>query len=277
MAFLLVDQITRIEPGIRARGGFTIPADLPDPSPCLLAEALGQLAAWVAMAKVEFRSRPVAGIAGEVRFHDMPAPGAAFDLEVELESCEADSILYAGCAYVGGTPIIELSRFVGPMLPMEDFDDPQAVRKHFELLCSTDKPIQGFLSDPALIPRLDIIGRDPAKRLRAKMSVPTAAVFFADHFPRKPVLPGTLLLDAKVRLAARLAAEVLDPSRQTLIKPTRIRNVKLRSFVHPGQTLEIDAEILTTSGSSTETALIAEVGGQRVSTARVEIAWGERS
>ena len=277
MAFLLVDRITEIEPGVRARGDFTLPADLPDPSPCLLAEAVGQLAAWVAMAKAEFRSRPVAGIAGEVKFNDMPVPGATFDLEVRLESCEADSILYAGWACVGGMPIIELSRFVGPMLPMEDFDDPQAVRKHFELLCGTDKPIQGFFTDAALIPHLDIIDRDPAKRLRAKMSVPTSAAFFADHFPRKPVLPGTLLLDAKVRIAARLAAEVLDPDRQILIRPTRIRNVKLRSFVHPGQMLEIDAEILTTSDSSTEIALIAEAGGQRVSTARVETGLRERS
>lgn len=277
MAFSLVARITEMEPGMRARGCFVIPGDLPDVSPCLVAEAVGQLAAWVAMAKAEFRSRPVAGIVGEVKIKDTAAPGTMLDLKVDLDACEADSILYDGWAYAGGLPIIELSRCVGPMLPMEDFDDPEAVRKRFELLCGAQAPLHGFSGDAALTPRLTFIERDPGKRLRAKMVVPKSARFFADHFPRKPVFPGTLLLDAKARLAASLAAEVVEASVRPLLRLTRITNVKLRSFVHPGQTLEIDAEVLTTSKASTEIALSAEVEGQRVSTARVEVALLEAS
>jgi len=271
MAFSLVDRITEIEPGTRARGCFTIPRDLSDLFPCLVTEAVGQLAAWVAMAKTEFRSRPVAGIAGEVKFKDMAAPGTILDLKVDLESCEADSILYDGWAYAGDVPIIELSRCVGPMLPMEDFDDPIAVRRRFELLCGAEASLQGFSGDAALTPHLTFIHRDPGTRLRAKMVIPKSAPFFADHFPRKPVFPGTLLLDAKVRIAASLAAEAVDPSIRSLLRPIRIYNVKLRSFVLPGQALEIDAKVLTTSRASTKIALAAEVEGQRVSTARVEV------
>ena len=277
MAFSLVDRITEIEPGTRARGCFTIPRDLSDLFPCLVAEAVGQLAAWVAMAKTEFRSRPVAGIAGEVKFKDMAAPGTILDLKVDLESCEADSILYDGWAYAGDVPIIELSRCVGPMLPMEDFDDPIAVRRRFELLCGAEAPLQGFSGDAALTPHLTFIHRDPGTRLRAKMVIPKSAPFFADHFPRKPVFPGTLLLDAKVRIAASLAAEAVDPSIRPLLRPIRIYNVKLRSFVLPGQALEIDAKVLTTSRASTKIALAAEVEGQRVSTARVEVGLLEAS
>ena len=271
MAFSLVDRITEIEPGTRARGCFTIPRDLSDLFPCLVTEAVGQLAAWVAMAKTEFRSRPVAGIAGEVKFKDMAAPGTILDLKVDLESCEADSILYDGWAYAGDVPIIELSRCVGPVLPMEDFDDPIAVRRRFELLCGAEASLQGFSGDAALTPHLTFIHRDPGTRLRAKMVIPKSAPFFADHFPRKPVFPGTLLLDAKVRIAASLAAEAVDPSIRPLLRPIRIYNVKLRSFVLPGQALEIDAKVLTTSRASTKIALAAEVEGQRVSTARVEV------
>lgn len=277
MAFLLVDRIAEIEPGTRARGSFTLPEDLPDPSPCLIAEAIGQLAAWVAMAKAEFRSRPIAGITGEALFKEGVAPGTTFDLEVGLESCEADSILYDGRASLGDRPIIELSRCVGPMLPMEDFDDPEAVRRRFALLCRTDRPVTGFFGDAALIPRLDIIDHDSAKRLRAAVRVPTSAAFFADHFPRKPVFPGTLILDAKVRLAARLASEALDASRHSLITPTRLCKVKFRSFVYPGQMLEIEAEVVKTNGFSAEITVTAEVGGQRVATARVEAGAREAS
>ncbi len=271
MAFLLVDRITKVVPGKRAQGCFTIPGDLSDLSPCLVAEAVGQLAAWVAMAKAEFRSRPVAGIAGEVKINGRAAPGTMLNLEVELESCDSDAVFYDGQARAAGPPIIELSRCVGPMLPMEDFDDPIAVRRRFELLCGAEVSLQGFSGDAALNPRLTFIHRDPGKRLRAKMVVPVSAPFFADHFPRKPVFPGTLLLDAKVRIAASLAAEAVDPSIRPFLRPIRIYNVKLRSFVLPGQALEIDAEVLTTSRASTKIALAAEVEGQRVSTARVEI------
>jgi hypothetical protein len=65
-AFSFVDRITALEPGTRARGRFAVPAGLPEFSTCLVAEAVGQLAAWVAMAQAEFRRRPVAALSGEM-------------------------------------------------------------------------------------------------------------------------------------------------------------------------------------------------------------------
>ncbi len=270
MAFLLVDRITEIDPGKRARGQFVVPADLRDPSHCIVAEAVGQLAAWAAMAKVGFRRRPVAGLAGEVKFKERAAPGTILDLEVELESCDSDAVLYDGCARVGPLPIVEMSRCVGPMLPMEDFEAPEAARARFELLCGEEAPHQGFSCHAAVSPCVVPIDHDPGKRLRAAMHVPLSAPFFADHFPRKPVLPGTLLLDAQLRLAVGLAAEAVDPSVWMLLTSTRVWNVKLRAFVHPGQTLEICAQVVGVSQACAEIALTAEVGGQRISTARVE-------
>ena len=64
-AFSFVDRITDYEPEGRARAAFFA---VPDgrcaafPS-CLVAEAVGQLAAWVAMAHIDFRGRPVAALA----------------------------------------------------------------------------------------------------------------------------------------------------------------------------------------------------------------------
>lgn len=276
MAFLLVDRITEIDPGKRARGSFAIPGELRDLSPCLVAEAVGQLAAWVAMANAEFRSRPVAGLAGEVKFKERAAPGTILDLEVELEACESDAVLYNGWARVGDMPILEMSRCVGPMLPMEDFEDPEAARERFELLCGDEAPCRGFSSAAAQSPRVVLIDRTPGKRVRAAMQVPMSAPFFADHFPRKPVLPGTLLVDAQLRVAVELAAEAIDPSGRMLFRAARVYNLKLRSLVHPGQAVEICAEVLAVSPASAEIALAAAVGGQRVSTARVQAGvWGQ--
>lgn len=271
MAFSFVDRITEIVWGRRARGHFTVPRDLSGLSPCLAAEGVGQLAAWVAMAKAEFHSRPVNGVTGEARIKGSVAPGTMVDLEVEMESCESDAILYDGHARANDVPIIELSQCVGPMLPMEDFDDPRAVRERFQLLCEAKTAPQGFSSYTALSPYLTVTDRDPGKWLRAQLSVPGSAPFFSDHFPRKPVVPGTLLLDAQIELAMTLASEIVDSSMSPSPQPTRLSNVKLRSFVLPGQSLEIRVEVLAVKRAAAEMALVAESGGQRVSTARLEV------
>jgi 3-hydroxymyristoyl/3-hydroxydecanoyl-(acyl carrier protein) dehydratase len=158
---------------------------------------------------------------------------------------------------------------------MEDFDDPKVVRERFDLLCGTGAPPQDFAGNVAPSPLFVIFDHDPGKRLCAEMQVPRSAPFFADHFPRKPVLPATLLLDAQAQLAVRLAAEALHPDMGRLLRPTRVSNMKMRSFVHPGQALEIGAEILKTNRASAEIALAAEIEGQRVCTCRLETGlWG---
>ncbi len=272
---MLVDQITKVVPGKEAQGCFTIPRDLPNLSPILLAEGVGQLAAWVAMAKAEFRSRPVAGVTGDAKINGAAAAGTTVNLDVELESYDDDGILYNGQAGTAGRSFIELSRCVGPMLPMEDFDDPDAVRARFRLLCGASVPPQDFSDNPAMDPYITLVDHIPGKQLRAQMRVPGTAPFFADHFPRKPVVPGTLLLDAQIHLAVKLAADVVDPSIRMQIRPTRASNVRLRSFVHPSQTIEIGVEVVEARALSASLALTGEGAGQRVSTAHLEIGlWG---
>ena len=67
-AFSFVDRITEHRPGTHARGRFAIPATVDAFPPALVAEAVGQLAAWVAMEHIAYRGRPVAALAHETRF-----------------------------------------------------------------------------------------------------------------------------------------------------------------------------------------------------------------
>ncbi len=265
-AFSFVDRITALEPGKWARGRFAIPAGLPEFSTCLVAEAVGQLAAWVAMAKVEFRRRPVAALSGEMGIVREAAPGEILDLGVEVESGDPDTVAFAGWARLGDTPVLALSRCVGLMLPQEDFDAPEAVRGDFETLCGPGaRPARfGGIAKPDLL----LIERVPGQRLRAAMTVPVSAPFFSDHFPRRPVFPASLLLDAQVRLALRLARETLPPG---LPRPARVADVKMRSFILPGQAMEIEAAMRSTTDGTAELSLAAMVDGKRVATGRVEI------
>jgi 3-hydroxymyristoyl/3-hydroxydecanoyl-(acyl carrier protein) dehydratase len=68
--------------------------------------------------------------------------------------------------------------------------------------------------------------------------VPLCADFFADHFPRRPVYPATLLLDAMMRQASALAQDVMTQAVQVV----RITHVKVRSFTEPGTDLILFAE-----------------------------------
>jgi 3-hydroxymyristoyl/3-hydroxydecanoyl-(acyl carrier protein) dehydratase len=266
-AFSFVDRITALENGQRARGRFAIPAGLPAFSTCLVAEAVGQLAAWVAMARAEFRQRPVAALSGETRIVGKVAPGEILDLGVEIESCDADAVAYGGWARVAGTPVLELCRCVGPMLPLEDFDAPDAVRRDFETLCGSGKSPSRFPGVTA--PHLSLIDRIPGQRLRAAMHVPVSAPFFGDHFPRRPVFPATLLLDAQIQLAVRLAGEALPPGQR--LRLARVADVKMRSFILPGHVVEIEAGMRSATDAAAELTLAAKVNGKRVATGRMDI------
>ncbi len=270
--FSFVDRITEIEAGACARGCFTVPAGLTDFSPCLVAEAVGQLAAWVAMARDDFRRRPVAALAGEGYIAGHATPGGLLELGVEIEDWEHDAVAYTGWARIGDSPVIELSRCVGALLPLEDFDDPEATRQRFALLSEEGVQPGRFrgVADADVV----VIEREPGKRLRASMQVPQSAPFFADHFPRRPVFPATLLLDTQIRLAVDLVG---DLRRGVQLRPRRVADVKMRSFILPGQVVEITAATVSETGGAVTVALTATVAGRRVATARVEIVAQEPS
>lgn len=267
-AFSFVDRIVDLEAGRRARGVFAVPPGIREFPPSLVAEAVGQLAAWVSMSKIEFRGRPVAALASETRFHGDVRPGDVLELAVEIEDCDDDAVAYGGWASVAGKRVTELEHCLGPMLPTADFDAPEALRERFSLLCGSGAAPGRFggveLSAPVVTEHIS------GESLRALLQVPEHAPFFGDHFPRRAVFPATLMLDAQMRLATTLAAETA-PGRAGPLALRRMTNVKVRSFTTPGQTVELAAEA-TPQDDGVRVALTARFDGKPVATARVEYA-----
>ena len=269
-AFSFVDRITSVEPGVRIRGMYTIPADITEFPVSLVSEAVGQLAAWSSMAALDFKVRPVAGLAGRIDLLSEVKPGQTLELAAEIETAEMDAVAYGGTAHVDGKPVVKLEHCVGPMMPIEDFDAADAVRGRFAFLRDTGAECGGFAGLPTLElePGPSEVGQsEPGKFMRGTLRVPTEAPFFADHFPRRPVFPGTLLMHMNLRLAASLAGEAW--------RMRSVTDVKLRAFTPPGEVLALEAKIGETTDDALE--IIVEtrngkrlVGGGRVQFSREE-------
>jgi 3-hydroxymyristoyl/3-hydroxydecanoyl-(acyl carrier protein) dehydratase len=269
-AFSFVDRITEYEPRRRARGRYFVPAHIAAFPSCLVAESVGQLAAWVSMAHIGFRGRPVAALANETRFHSDVRPGSTLELAVDIESCDEHAVAYAGRASVDGRETIELVDCLGPMLPVEEFDSPVDMAKRFELIRGEGAPPGRFKGVAA--PRVVRTGGEAGVSASATLSVPESAAFFNDHFPRRPVFPATLLLDAQIRFALELAAEATFWPTGARPAPLRMTHVKMRSFIPPGAILEIGAELGAPVGSTATVKLSARMDDKIAATARLEVA-----
>ena len=267
-AYTFVDRIIAIENGLRIRGRYLIPSGVEFPA-ALLPEAVGQLAAWAAMSAVDFRYRPVAGIAGGVDFLADVKAGQTLELEAELESVDEQAVAYDGAAHADGIPVVRLQHCVGPMLPLEDFEDPQAARSRFKLLSGPGAEPGGFRGLPAL--EVNQTSAETGKFIRASLQVPTTASFFADHFPRRPVFPGTLLMHANLQLAAALANEIPPPQNGGPWTLHRVSDVKLRSFIPPGETLELGVSLTEQLENSASMNVEIRKGTRAIGGARLHL------
>ncbi|HRR85495.1 MAG TPA: 3-hydroxyacyl-ACP dehydratase FabZ family protein [Phycisphaerae bacterium] len=78
----------------------------------------------------------------------------------------------------------------------------------------------------------------PGRRIRAVKALTTAEEYLADHFPHFPVMPGVLMIEAMTQAAAWLVRRTEDFA-HSMILLAEARNVTYKSFVAPGQTLEL--------------------------------------
>src|SRR4051794_15497368 len=146
-AFSFVDRITSIDPGVRITGPYAIPENVPFPM-MLVAEAIGQCSAWMGMPAVDFKYRPVAGLVAKYEQFSHVKPGQVLELSGELIEVTPETLAYNGTASVAGVLIARMERSIAPMLPMEEFDDPAAVRARDEVLCGPGAPAGGFRGLP---------------------------------------------------------------------------------------------------------------------------------
>lgn len=87
-----------------------------------------------------------------------------------------------------------------------------------------------------------VLELEPGKRICAVKSVTLAEEYLDDHFPRFPVLPGVLMLEALTQTCAWLV-RATDDFAHSIVTLKEARNVKYARFVRPGESLVMMAEL----------------------------------
>ena len=88
-----------------------------------------------------------------------------------------------------------------------------------------------------------IAALDPeARTVRADCVVPDTSPVFEGHFPGHPLLPGVLMIETMAQTGGWLVLAVLRFQRMPFL--ASVKEAKLRSFVVPGQLLQVEARLL---------------------------------
>ncbi len=91
---------------------------------------------------------------------------------------------------------------------------------------------------------------EPGVRVRAVKRLRPDEEYLKDHFPRFPVMPGVLMLEAMYQAAAWLVRQS-EGFANSIVVLKEARNIKYADFVTPGKELVVTAEIIKQEGSLT--------------------------
>ncbi len=90
--------------------------------------------------------------------------------------------------------------------------------------------------------------------------------FFDDHFPRRPVMPGVLMIEGMAQVSGLLLeASLLDKyARDAKAVLTLLERTKFREFVRPGDTLTYRTEVTALNENGGKVAVQALRDGEPV-------------
>jgi 3-hydroxymyristoyl/3-hydroxydecanoyl-(acyl carrier protein) dehydratase len=215
------------------------------------------------MHSLDFQSRPVAGVVSSVIFSGMARPGDTLLLESFIDELDDKAVSYHSIATVEGRDVLRVEGALGPLLPMESFIDQNTVRAQFDALFQ-DAPAGLSQGTSPIASRWlhcdEVVAETPGESVSASLYVDPDAPWFADHFPRKPVLPMTILLECM----SNLAREFLARNQLHGYRLQEVRKIKMNTFVEPGSTLLVEVRQKASGPDERVLVLRSDRDGRRV-------------
>ena len=90
-----------------------------------------------------------------------------------------------------------------------------------------------------------ILELEPRKRVVGIKNVTINEPFFVGHFPRFPVMPGVLIIEAMAQTGGVLVLHNVPSSGERLVFFASIEEAKFRRPVLPGDQIRIEVEVLS--------------------------------
>jgi 3-hydroxyacyl-[acyl-carrier-protein] dehydratase len=288
MSFLLVDRLLEVVPGERAVGLKNVSISEPGlvqmvPGCPVLpqahtAEAIAHCISWLVIVSLDFGAKPIAVTTQEMLFDGWARPGDQIRLEATIHSLKEDSALCSGRAVLGEQVLATMKNGICAFVPIGALEDEVLVRTRYRFLSGEEPDADAVWADEGLegrwplvagqlwpYPYVDrVVAWEPGKRLVAAKAVTHSDAMLKDHFPKRPVLPGTVMAEALGQAGLCLIERGLPgsegyPPKARLV---RVKKARFRQFLHPGDLLIMEAEVRRWEEDEAELALVGTVDGQ---------------
>ncbi|HUY88287.1 MAG TPA: 3-hydroxyacyl-ACP dehydratase FabZ family protein [Pirellulales bacterium] len=89
----------------------------------------------------------------------------------------------------------------------------------------------------------EIVSRDE-RRIECRKTFTGDEFFYQGHYPQYPLTPGVLLCEAAMQAGAILLSKQFDASQGGAPVATRMSDVKFKRMVRPGETIDIEVELI---------------------------------
>jgi 3-hydroxyacyl-[acyl-carrier-protein] dehydratase len=113
-----------------------------------------------------------------------------------------------------------------------------------------------------------ILELQPGAKITTVKCLSMGEEYLADHFPRFPVMPGVLMLEAMIEAGAWLVRASEDFA-HSIVTLSKARNVRYSDFVQPGRVLVVTAELVDLDGREAQLKTHGAVAGKEAVAGRL--------
>jgi 3-hydroxyacyl-[acyl-carrier-protein] dehydratase len=119
-----------------------------------------------------------------------------------------------------------------------------------------------------------ILGIEKGKKATVLKNVSVDEPYFLGHFPKQPVMPGVLILEAMAQTGGIAFQSSFEKEEERIPVLARIEEFRLKRRVTPGDQIIIEAEVLHIFSNLAKVKVVARVEGESVAEGTLVLAAG---